>query len=80
VKNKFIDTIITILSDQFWLERARLGSDVTFGELKIDSLILIELSLALENELGVTIENGALTENMTISDAAAVVAARGAVL
>jgi acyl carrier protein len=46
--------------------------------LKFDSLVLIELGLVLENELGITIEDGALKDEMTIGQAAELIASRGA--
>jgi acyl carrier protein len=76
--NEIEQQIADVLSDQFKVEPSLIDSDVTFRALRFDSLVLIELGLVLENELGITIEDGALRDEMTIGQAAALVASRGA--
>lgn len=78
--NAIEERIATVLSTQFKIARDAIESDVTFGALSFDSLVLIELSLMLEDDLGIRIEDGELTDEMTIADAAELVSARGAVL
>lgn len=55
-----------------------LGPDVTLGSLDIDSLVLVELAVAMERQFGVTVEAGDLRADQTIDEAAALVAARRA--
>jgi acyl carrier protein len=74
------ERISSVLADQFKVAPDLIAPEVTFGELKFDSLVLIELTLALEGELGITIDDGELTAEMTIDDAAELLAARGAEL
>ncbi|MFD9903153.1 acyl carrier protein [Streptomyces sp. NPDC059063] len=78
--NGITERIATVLTEQFKIEREVIAADVTFGSLKFDSLVLIELGLILEKELDIAIEDGELSEGMTIRDAAQLLAAKGAVL
>ncbi|GGP94675.1 hypothetical protein GCM10010278_85630 [Streptomyces melanogenes] len=70
--------IANVLSTSFKVDPNAIDSDVTFLALKFDSLVLIELSLILEKEFGTPIEDGELTDDMTINDAAELIAAKGA--
>jgi acyl carrier protein len=54
------------------------GPDATLGSLDIDSLVLVELAVALEREFGVTVEAGDLRADQTLDEAAALVDARRA--
>ncbi|MBV2156639.1 acyl carrier protein [Kitasatospora sp. SUK 42] len=78
--NAIEERIAEVLSAQFKVERAAIEPDVTFAALRFDSLVLIELGLILDTEFGVEIDDGELTNEMTISDAAELVAAKGASL
>lgn len=70
--------IITVLVEQFSIQREAITADVTFGSLKFDSLVLIELGLILDKEFDIALDVGELTEAMTIRQAAELVAAKGA--
>jgi acyl carrier protein len=71
--------IVEILVVQFKVERSILHADTTFESLHFDSLVLIELALILEAELGIMLGDGELTDEMTIGEVAELTAARGAV-
>jgi acyl carrier protein len=73
------ERITKILLDYFKVRRESIGPDTTFTDLNFDSLVLVELTLVLDNEFGTVIEYGELTDTMTIADAANLVAAKGAV-
>jgi acyl carrier protein len=78
--NGIEERITTVLTEQFKIEREAIAAEVTFGSLKFDSLVLIELGLILDKEFDIALEDGELTDAMTIRDAADLVAAKGAVL
>lgn len=68
------DLLIDLLVNRFEVDSGDVRPDVTFDELEMDSLFLVELLLVLQSELG---ERGALiSEDVaspadTIADAAA---------
>lgn len=70
--------IVRILVDDFKLAREAVDPDRTFAECGFDSLVIVELALMLDIEFGVPLADGELTRAMTITDAAALVAAKGA--
>jgi acyl carrier protein len=78
--NGIEERITTVLTEQFKIEREAIAAEVTFGSLKFDSLVLIELGLILDKEFGIALGDGELTDSMTIRDAADLVVAKGAVL
>jgi acyl carrier protein len=65
-----------ILADQFKIDMKKIGDDTTLGEFSFDSIMLIELTLALDNAFGVDLGYGGLHDRMTIGDAAGLVATR----
>lgn len=71
--------IIRILLDDFKVPFGEVGPDTAFRDLSIDSLVIVELALLLRNEFRVTIRDGELTETMTVAEAAALLASKGAV-
>lgn len=73
------ERITRILLDEFKIQHESLGPDTTFAELSFDSLMIVELALVLDNDFGIALEEGALTDNMTITDAAELMVVRGAV-
>ncbi|WP_159072544.1 acyl carrier protein [Streptomyces formicae] len=71
------DEIVQRLSDALGIKKSLITPDVTFVELKIDSLALVEFSVILDEEYGVPPLQ--LTPDSTIGDAVALVdAALGA--
>jgi len=71
--------ITKILLDDFKIQAESIGSDTVFGELGFDSLVLVELALVLDTEFGTTLEDGELTDSMTIAEAAELLVSKGAV-
>lgn len=76
--NTIEERIIRILLSEFKIGHEFIGPDTTFAELSFDSLVIVELAMALEGEFGVALEEGALTDKMTIADAAELVVLRSA--
>lgn len=75
--NSIEERITKILLENFKISDA-IGPTTTFGDLSIDSLVIVELALALDLEFGTALEHGELTESMTVADAAALLVAKGA--
>jgi acyl carrier protein len=73
----FEERIAKVLSTDFEISPDAVDSEVTLALLKFDSLTLVELALVLEKEFGITVEEGELTDTMTIGDTAALLAAKG---
>ncbi|MEU6084036.1 acyl carrier protein [Streptomyces sp. NPDC047108] len=74
------ERVAGILSGQFKVKRDVISPDVTFHKLSFDSLVLIELSLVLEKEFQVALEEGDLTDQLTIRDVADLLSGKGAVV
>jgi acyl carrier protein len=64
-----------ILAVQFKVDTTEIGAATTLGDLSFDSIVLIELALALDDAFGVELGDGELHDRMTISDAADLVRA-----
>lgn len=71
-----VDIIRDLLTDTFGVFGGDPRRDTTFESLDIDSLVLLELAVALERRFGITVPEGALFAEQTIAEAAEVVDAR----
>ncbi len=67
-----LETMTAILVEDFDIPAAELGADVTFEALGLDSLDLVDLTLALEERTGVRLEDEELADIRTIGDAVAI--------
>ncbi|AZM75035.1 phosphopantetheine-binding protein [Streptomyces sp. G3] len=67
------DRLVDLLVDGFAVDRAAIRPDVTFEELEMDSLFLVELLLVIQSEFGVKISEDAAVPTDTISHAVALV-------
>ncbi|GAA4994871.1 hypothetical protein GCM10025734_25160 [Kitasatospora paranensis] len=56
--------------EHFQVERAEIRPDVTFEDLEMDSLFLVELLIVVQKELGVAIGDDTATPRDTIGRAA----------
>jgi acyl carrier protein len=70
--------IIDILTGKFEIPAEEVSRGTVFEDLAVDSLALLEMSLILEKRLGVSIEEGVLTAQQSIDEAARVVESLGA--
>ncbi len=64
--------LATILTDRFGVPTEDIEPGVTFDELAVDSLIIVELVLVLRKELGIALSDWELTPDLTIEQAAKV--------
>jgi acyl carrier protein len=62
-----------MLDDKFGVPASSVTDDITFEELELDSLVLIEFALAIKKELGVTIADWELKPSLTMVDVAQLV-------
>ncbi|WP_030909808.1 acyl carrier protein [Streptomyces sp. NRRL F-5126] len=68
--------VSALICEKFGFDEAELLSGVTFDELEIDSLILVELSLILRKEMGIVLAEGDLKSSFTLDEAVAVIRAK----
>ncbi|HSV64714.1 MAG TPA: phosphopantetheine-binding protein [Mycobacteriales bacterium] len=68
--NSTYDRLVNILVSRFEVDRAELAPDVTFEDLDMDSLFLVELLLVIQSELGVEISEDTVSPRDTIGRAA----------
>jgi acyl carrier protein len=64
------DTIVGMLTGRFEVEPAAIRPGVTFDELEMDSLFLVELLLVVQSDLGVKLDEESLSPHDTIERAA----------
>lgn len=72
-EQELLSTFETTLTDEFGVPADEYGPDVEFEAMGLDSLDLVELTLVVEDETGVHIEDEELEDVVTPRDAAAVV-------
>ncbi len=63
------DTLQTILVENFGVDASAVSADTTFAELELDSLDLVELSMAVEDQLGVGIADDEVEKIASVGDA-----------
>ncbi|OEV02437.1 phosphopantetheine-binding protein [Streptomyces oceani] len=63
------DKLVDLLVDRFAVDRAEIRPDVTFEELEMDSLFLVELLLVMRSEFDVQISEDAASPTDTIEHA-----------
>ncbi|MPZ83087.1 MAG: acyl carrier protein [Actinophytocola sp.] len=73
------ECITKILLEDFKVRDGSICRDTTLADLGFDSLVIVELALVLDNEFGIALEDGELADSMTITDAAELLVAKGAV-
>lgn len=64
------DTLVDLLVNRFEVDRAEIEPNVTFEDLEMDSLFLVELLLVVQSELGVKISDDVASPRDTIGRAA----------
>lgn len=72
------DKVAQLLTDKFGVPAEELSPDATFEALDLDSLDLVEFSMAAEDELGVKISDEEAAELTTLAEAVALLEAKGA--
>ncbi|MBO4209340.1 acyl carrier protein [Micromonospora echinofusca] len=67
--------VVQILTTRFEVEPDEIGPDVTFEELELDSLFMVELALVLQKEFHIKIADEDTTPRTTIAALAGVIEA-----
>ncbi|WP_030670581.1 acyl carrier protein [Streptomyces sp. NRRL B-1347] len=70
------DRLVGLLAKGFGVEPGEVAADDTFEGLELDSLALVELTLAVQEEFGVTLTDDDLQAKNTLADAAEVLDAK----
>ena len=71
-----LERLAALLITRFGVTRDEVRPDVTFAELDLDSLALVEFAMVAEKEFGVPIGEDELAPQATVTDAVALIAAR----
>ncbi len=67
----------TILVSYFGVEESEVRPEVTFAELDLDSLAIVEFALVAEKEFGVAIGEDEISPHATVDDALALLGEKG---
>jgi acyl carrier protein len=70
------DQLVNILVTRFEVEPDEVRPDITFEELELDSLFLVELGLVVQQELGVKITDDDANPRSTIASVAELIEAQ----
>jgi acyl carrier protein len=73
--NELTDKVVEILAVMAGLPTEQVTPETTFESLSLDSLDLVELTLILEDELGIEIDGDDFGELVTVQDAVDAIAA-----
>jgi acyl carrier protein len=68
--NTVYPRLAELIAASFGIPEREINPDVTFEDLELDSLALVELVLTVEQEFGVTIGDDALKSQDTLAHAA----------
>lgn len=70
------DRLVDLLVTKFEVDRGEIRPGITFEDLDMDSLFLVELLLVVQSEIGVKIEEDTASPRATIEHAAALIEAQ----
>ncbi|GAA3041381.1 acyl carrier protein [Streptomyces glomeratus] len=73
------DRLFALVTDKLGVLPEELNTTATFDSLDLDSLALIELSVIVQKEFGVQIDETALTPDNTLGDVLATIDAKAPV-
>jgi acyl carrier protein len=71
------DRLSNLLITKFGVGAAEIAPDVPLSELELDSLALVEVAMAVQEEFGVDIGESELAPKHTMADAVAVLTGKG---
>ncbi|MGW3661942.1 acyl carrier protein [Streptomyces sp. NPDC005141] len=74
------ERLVALLAEGFGLESGDIDPELTFSELEMDSLALVELGLTAQQEFGVTLADEDIQSGDTIGQAAKTIEAKMASL
>ena len=72
------DQLVDIMVERFDVERDAITPDISFEDLGMDSLFLVELMLVVQSELGVEVDDDSASPKDTVSRAAALIEEKAA--
>lgn len=67
------DRLVALLVDRFEVDREVIKPGITFEELGVDSLFLVEIVLVVQSEMDISIDEDALSATDTIERAVEVI-------
>jgi acyl carrier protein len=70
------DTLVNLLVDRFEVDRAEIRPGITFEDLEMDSLFVVELLVVVQTELKVKIDEDSASPRDTIERAAEMIEAQ----
>lgn len=70
------DRLVELLVTRFQVDRSEIKPDVTFEDLEMDSLFLVELLVVVQSELGVKISEDTASPRDTLERAAELIEAQ----
>ncbi|MGH3441057.1 MAG: acyl carrier protein [Nitriliruptorales bacterium] len=73
MSQELYETVARILTDTFQVPADEVSAEATLESLDLDSLDLVELTLIVEEETGVKIEDDELENIRTVGDAVAAI-------
>lgn len=68
--NDMYGRLVELLVTRFEVDRAEIKAGITFEDLDMDSLFMVELLLVVQSELGISIEEDTASPRDTIERAA----------
>ncbi|WP_129308610.1 phosphopantetheine-binding protein [Streptomyces sp. L2] len=71
------DRVVSILTSKFGVAADQLRGDTQLGDLRFDSLALLELALTISEEFGIFVAHDELSLTHTLTDAVKVVEEKG---
>jgi acyl carrier protein len=72
-----LERLRALLTAYFGVEADEVALDATFAQLDLDSLAIVEFALVAEKEFGVPIGEDEVSPHATITDALAMLGAKG---
>ncbi|HKJ55699.1 MAG TPA: acyl carrier protein [Nitriliruptoraceae bacterium] len=69
MSQEIMDTFVAILTEDFDIPEDEISRDATFEDLGMDSLDVVDLTLAVEERTGVKLEDEELEDVKTVGDA-----------
>jgi acyl carrier protein len=76
--NDVYERLVAVLGSGFGLRADEVQPEVTFASLEFDSLALVELALAAQQEFAVSIGEGELGPDHTVKEAVELIQLKGA--
>ena len=76
MNNTSYDRLVAILQDVHDVTPEETTPQTTYHDLGVDSLTVVELTLQLQRELGIALEDDELTDDLTLAETASLIDAK----